>query len=269
LVNINISSKGEDLPYKEEIFIPIDTSITEAKFQPIDIHVEFKNPCWAKNEILHSIRIYYEDGNGKNEIESQIYELEFNDETHIKSCNIVFLIPAEASGNEKYFVYYDSLETEETDYKDHIQLEDTHYFYEPISGQKIDFDYYKITEDGDIIYAVIQKGELLGNPIAQHVGKFKPGSKVVETYNIDQLAAFDLRYGISEQPSYYGSSWSNNVKKTILVDGNLMSRVRIECYSPDEKIKSDNIYTYYYSPGETKSIFVNAHQLFQVPHDEH
>lgn len=256
----------EDLDFKQELHISIDTSLDEAKLQPIDIHVNFNNPCWAKNETVHSVHVCYEDNLGLNEIESQIYDLEYQDEIHIKSCNLVFLIPETANGKERYYVFYDSSETKQPKYLDHIILEDTHYFYEPIPGQKIDFDYYQIKEDGYVIYAIIQNGGLLGNPVALAVIKFKLGSTEVETNNFDQLGIFEMRYDINNYPWYYGTSWAEKVNKNILVDGNLMVRVRIEGISPQGEFKTDNIYTYYYCPSETKKIYVNAyHEVIKTP----
>jgi hypothetical protein len=254
-----ITTDIDELKYKQEITIPIDTSLEISKYQPIDIKIIFNNPCWGKDETHHSVRVAYDDGTSLTEIESQIYDLEYITDTNIKSCGLVFLIPENANGNEKYYVMYDSSETNPTNYEDHIEVEDTHYFYEPISGQIIDFDYYGIKEDGDVIYAIVHKGELLENPVGLAVVKFKPGSKVVETYNLDLLGDFDLRYGINEEPAYYGTSWATDVTKQVLVDGNLMFRCRLKCTSPNGEMKSDNIYTYYYSPTDTKKIVVNTH----------
>ena len=248
-----------NLPFKQEIEIPFDTSTEYAKYQPIDIRMEFSDNCYAKDVKNHSVRIGFDTGSEILELESQIYDLEFTDENHISACNIVFLIPGEATGEEKYYVFYDSKETEPVNYEKHLDIEDTHYFYEPISGQKIDFDYYKVAQHDEIIYGLVQKGELLGNPVAQNIGRFKPGSKIVETYNIDQLAGFDMRYGIKNEPGYYGTTWATEVEKSVLVQGNLMVRVRVACLSPDGEIKTDNIYTYYYCPGEIKRIYVNCH----------
>jgi hypothetical protein len=249
----------ENLEFKQEINIPISTSLPEAKYQPVDINIEFINPCWAKDEKTHSVRVGYDDGSGLTEIESQIYNLEHSDDNHITSCSLVFLIPEASNGKEKYYVLYDESETKPSEYKDHVVIEDTHYFYEPISGQKIDFDYYKLTDDGYVIYAVIQRGELLGNPVSQSVGKFKPGTTEVETYNLDQLGSFDMRYGVYGEPGYVGTSCATEVSKSVIVDGNLMARMRIEGVSPKGDIKTDNIYTYYYCPGEIKRIIVNAY----------
>ena len=264
--SVNAFSQGEykttdieKLAYKQEIEIPIDTGVEQAVFQPIDFRVDFSEQCYAKNEIEHSVRIGCDTGSEILELESQIYDLEHTGDTHISACSVVFLIPEDTDGKERYYVFYESEETEAANYEKHIYIEDTHYYYEPIAGQKIDYDYYKITQDEEVIYGIVQKGELLGNPVAQNVGKFKPGSKIVETYNLDQFAGFDMRYGINNEPGYYGTTWANEVTKSVLVDGNLMTRVRISCETPNGEIKTDNIYTYYYCPGETKKIVVNCH----------
>jgi len=255
IINTNIGI----LLYRQELILPIDTGQEAAWLQPVDIRINFENNCWAKDEIEHSVRICYDDGSGLTEIESQIYDLEFISDSHISACSVVFLIPDGMDGTEIYYICYHDTVIEASDYEDHIQIEDTHYFYEPISGQKMDFDYYKVVEDGYVIYAVLQKGELIGNPIAQGVMKFKPKTTEVETNFLQQLAAFDMRYGIVEQPAYKGSSWADKVSKSVMVDGNLMARMRIDCTSPTGIIRTDNIYTYYYSPTDTKRIIINAH----------
>ena len=48
---------NNDWAYKQEINLPIQTLEDFAKFQPIDIHIEFNNPCWVKNENEHSVRV--------------------------------------------------------------------------------------------------------------------------------------------------------------------------------------------------------------------
>jgi len=248
-----------DYRYNQKIITPFDTSFEVSKYQPIDIEINFDNPCFAESENDHSVRIFCDIGSEFLELESQIYNLKKTDDKHISSCNIVFLVPEEADGKETYLVYYDSEQKNEIEYENHLEIVDSHYYYEPISGQKIDLDYYGIKENDDFVYAICQTGELLGNPVSLSVIKFKPETKVVETYNIDQLAVFDMRYGINPQPGYEGTSWAKNVKKTVLVDGNLMIRIRLEGKSPKENILSDNIYTYYYSPTENKNIVVDCY----------
>ena len=255
----------ESMPYKQALTIPINTSQDNAAYQPIDIRVTFTNPCWGINETHNSIRIGYDDGSGLQEIESQTYDLQHSDDTHITAASLVFLIPPGENGKEKYFVAYDSKETSAANYPRHVTLEDTHYFYEPIPGQTIDFDYYGIKQDGYVVYAIVQKGQLLGNPTALAAIKFKPNSTSVETYNLDQLGNFDFRYGVPGDIGYVGTAWATDVTKTVLVDGNLMIRVRLQCTAPKGDISSDNIYTYYYSPTNAKRIMVDAHHEILKP----
>ena len=94
------TTKAQQIPpwdntwaYKQEIVLPISTETRSAKYQPIDITLEFPNPCWAKNEEEHSIRVIFQGGGSFLELESQIYELKYSDDAHIDSCNLVFLIP--------------------------------------------------------------------------------------------------------------------------------------------------------------------------------
>jgi len=249
----------ENLPYEQIIEIHIDTSKEESKFQPIDIHIVFDNPCWVVNETSNSIIVGYKDKNGFHELESQVYDLNHIDENHIDACNIVFLIPKEANGEEVYVVRYSDSSVSKTNYPDHVSVTDNHYFYEPISGQIIDLDYYKIMQDKYIIYGVCQEGELLGNGMSNSVIKLKPNSTIFETYNAEQIASFHMSYSINPIGSTTGSQWAKDVDKSILIDGNLMVRVRINGTSPDGKIQTDNIYTYYYQPCDRKMLFVDAH----------
>jgi len=95
LNDITQSSSIENMPFKQEIAIPVDSTV--ARYQPVDVHISFNHPCWAKNESRHSVRVCYNDGSGLTEIESQIYSLHFTDDSHIDSCNIVFILPGDAN----------------------------------------------------------------------------------------------------------------------------------------------------------------------------
>lgn len=254
----------ENFPFKQLINIPIDTSLNEAKYQPIDIKIEFGNSCWALNETKHSIRIAYDDGLDLIEIESQIYDLIKDNEAHITSCSIVFLIPPESDGSEKYYVLYSDVETSQSKYKNHVSILDTHYFYEPISGQIINFDYYQIIEEDFIIYGICQEGELLENGMSNSVVKLKPNSTEFETVNAEQIASFSMSYSINPAGEDTGSQWASDVKKSVIVNGNLMVRLRIEGVSNENDIKTDNIYTYYYRPTSSKSLKVNVnHEILK------
>ena len=263
--NINVVSKEnirktgiENLPYKQEIKIPFDTSVDEAKFQPVDTNIVFEKTCWGRDEINHSIRVAYDAGSGLNEIDSQIYDLEKTDDNHISSCNLVFLIPEDADGKEKYYVLYSDKETKQADYVDHVGYEDTHYSYEPISGQKISTDYFKILEDGFVICGICQKGELFGEGLSHTIIKMKKGSKVFETYNTDMFASFAMSYSAEGGNGYKGAAYATKISKSVLVDGNLMVKLKITGESPEGVTKTDIVYTYYYSPTDTKRLLVDG-----------
>jgi hypothetical protein len=53
----SVTSDIDNFAFKQEIQIPIDTSVERAKFQPIDIKVEFSKTCYAKDEKNNSVRI--------------------------------------------------------------------------------------------------------------------------------------------------------------------------------------------------------------------
>lgn len=114
LAPVNLSYGGswwdDGWSHRQEIDIPIDTNSDIAKYQPIDTRIEFDENCWAKNKTKHSVRVIFQDENKIEELESQIYNLEHIGENQIKSCNIVFLIPEFATGDEQYYIYYDDSE---------------------------------------------------------------------------------------------------------------------------------------------------------------
>lgn len=265
LANDYNSTNIANFKYRQEIKIPIDTSLAESKFQPIDIRIKFDNNCWGINETQNSVRVAYEDGSGLNEVESQIYDLEQSGNSDIISCSLVFLIPKEANGNEKYYVLYHDSEVDGPNYEDHLSIIDTHYFYEPISGQKMDFDYYQISEDGYIVYAVCQKGGILDNGMSNAVIKMKPNTTEFEPINSEQLATFYCSYSTDPSGESDGSQLANDIKKSVLINGNLMIRLKVEGLSPNGEVKTDNIYTYYYSRESSKSIDVNIkHELLKT-----
>ena len=252
------------LSFDQEVSIPIDTSLPEAIYQPIDLRVEFDNPCWAKNQTLHSVRVAYKNGGDYTEIESQIYDLSQTDETHIDACSLVFIIPEEVTGEETYHVFYGDTETSESGYPDRIIVKDTHYFYEPITGQIMDFDYYQINQGENAIYGICQKGELLENGMSNAVVKLLPGSTEFSTKNAEQIAGFYISYSVNPAGEHTGTQWAEDITKNILVDGNLMTRIRIKGSSPKNDLLTDNIYTYYYNPTETKRLVVNTnHQVLE------
>jgi len=261
-----ITTDLSGLSHDQEISISIDTSLTNSIYQPIDTRITFEQSCWAKNDTIHSVRVAYFDGSDYTEIESQIYDLSFKDDTHIDSCSLVFLIPKEVTGDESYHVFYSDSETSPPDYPNHLSVEDTHYFYEPISGQIMDFDYYQISEDDNVIYGICQKGELLGNGMSNTVIKLLPNSKEFASKNAEQIVGFTTSYSIDPPGENIGTQLANDITKTVLVNGNLMTRIRVKGTSPNDALLTDNIYTYYYNPDPTltKKLMVNVnHQTLK------
>ena len=163
--------------YREEIIPPIDTTDSHAQFQPIDIRITPNNRCWIKNETIYSVRICCWDGQEWYELESQLYDIEHKRENLAEAFSLVFLIPDFADGNEKYYVYYDEEETPIPEYPDHVELTKDHYYYEPIPGQKADFDYFKITDEDYCIYGVGISGMMMTEYASQMIFRQSKGQK--------------------------------------------------------------------------------------------
>lgn len=235
LIPINVNAKEE---YFEKIVIAEDYEA----YQPIDIHIEFKNPCYAINENEHSIKVLYK---GK-EIESQIYNLEFEGK-RLKACNIVFLY----QGKGEYIIKYGE-EIKKVNYKDHIKVEESYYYVEPISGYFAKLSFYGIKEDDNLVFAICHEGSVLGIEMANKVVKLKDNAKEFNMQNIDQM--FSLAFFKSDGKET--GTDERLVAKKILVDGNLMAKVAIESSSSDGKLSTKAIYTYYYSPTKEKRLFI-------------
>ena len=67
LQNISLSKKigpwwNYDWEYSQEIVIPVNSGIFHAKYQPIDIRINFNNPCRGNNEIDHLVIVVYYKG---------------------------------------------------------------------------------------------------------------------------------------------------------------------------------------------------------------
>jgi len=256
-----------DWSFRQEISIPINTTDKLAKYQPIDTKITFEHPCWTKNENMHSVRVIYNHNEVFNEIECQIYDLEFIDDTHIKSCNLVFLIPQEANGEENYYVYYDDEEKSDPNYPDHVAIDESHYKYEPVKGVLLESWCYKIMEEGDIVYAVAQKGTASNEPISQQVTKFKKGSDSDMPKNVEQAASFSLVYWNEKDGRDIKSSTAEHLSsKEIYVDGNLMVKFRIVSRSNDGYFQTTAVYKYYYHPTENKGIHAHVkHEILNYP----
>ena len=242
------SDWDQNWSYSKEIILPIDTSIEEARYQPVDFHYEFDHPCWAINENEHSIRICCWDGGIWHELESQIYQLETIDDETISSCNIVFLVPEFADGSEEYYLYYDDSETSSPNYPDHINYEESFFRYEPISGYPLESDYYKVIDDNCIKYAISFNGQFMGYNICQHIMKMKNGVTEVIPNNIELFAAFDFKYTYETSLFGYSSTSQKVLSKEVLTDGNLMLEVCIVSTSKYNDLKTTATYKYYHNP---------------------
>ncbi len=244
--------------YREKIDIPIDTSLSESKYQPIDIRVEFKEPCWVEDENHYSIRVICQSNGELVELESQIYDLHFIDDSHIDSCGVVFLIPGFADGEEEYYVYYDDTEKPAPNYTDHVKVEESYYRYEPIPGYPLESLYYKIIDDGFVIYTIAQQGHFMGYSTGQHITKMKRNIKLVSPQNGELFAAFDFRYCYDIGLFDYSSTSQKLLSKEIIVDGNLMVQMRITSTSNREDLETTAIYTYYHSPSNESRIRIHV-----------
>lgn len=262
---ISVSSESSSIPfwnnewsYRQEIVLPISTESSFAKFQPIDVRVEFDHPCWGKDEITHSIRVCCWDGYKWHELESQIYDLSYADSNHIGSCGLVFLIPGIADGNERYFVYYDDNEKPSPNYKNHVDIKDAYYYLEPISGVVAEGDYYQIIDDGFFVYGVGQKGNVMNRQFSQVVVKEKFETKEFDVLNSDQVASFSFSYHSGTKDTDEVSSDQVFISKEILIDGNLMVEFGIVSETSRGDIRTTNIYKYYYCPTIEKRICVHV-----------
>ncbi len=244
--------------FRQEILIPFDTNSAIAIYQPIDIHVEFQNPCWAKDELNHSIRVIYQFENIVEELDSQIYELEYGEKNCLISCNIVFIIPENANGNERYFVYYDNSIKDSPSYVNHVSVEESYYFYEPIAGYPFESNYFKIIEDGYVIYIISKEGEFMGYTTSQHVTKLKEKTTEVKPKNGELIASFEFRYYYGQDMMDYSSTSESLVSSYVSVDGNLMVEFGLISESENKDIVTTSMYKYYYCPMENKRIHAHV-----------
>ena len=258
---------NDNWSFRQEIIVPINTSDENSKYQPIDIPLILNNTCWAKSVDEHSLRVIFQDKDRFIELESQIYDLEFSEPDYLKSCNLVFLIPPEANGNEKYFVYYNDELTSGPDYQKHIEIDESYYKYEPIQGIGFESSYFKITQDEEIIYAVNKEGTVLGDKVSQQVTRLKKGAKDILPHNTDQIASFAFIYWWEKNGQWSEfSSADKFVSKQLFVDGNLMVKFGIVSESENSKLRSTIIYKYYYCPTEDKRLYTNVrHEIINYP----
>ena len=152
--------------FRQEIILDSITSKESAANQPVDTTIRFDSPVGRENETHHSVRVIFQNKEDDIELESQLYDLMYSDETHITSCNLVFLIPPQTDGTERYYVYYDESPTTSPDYPDHVSIADSSYFYEPIPGYPLESHFYQISQQDTIRYIVAQEGHI---PLVLHI----------------------------------------------------------------------------------------------------
>jgi hypothetical protein len=244
--------------FRQKLEMPLDTSSPLTHGQPIDTRISFTQSCWAQDASARSVRVCCLKDETWYELDSQIYNLEKSDSNHITACSLVFLIPRLADGTEQYFVYYDDSETPSPQYDDHVDLKEDSYFFEPISGYPIESTYYKILQDGSVIYAVAQQGRFMGYDTSQHVTKMKDNITEVIPKNGDLIASFDFKFYYGEGEFDYDSTSQKLISKEVLVDGNLMTAFRIISRSNRENIQTTALYTYYFCPSETKRLHLEV-----------
>jgi len=246
--------------FRQEINLPISTQLSFVKFQPIDIRVTFENNCWTVSENHSSIRVCCWDGNEWYVLESQIYDLNFTDASSIKACSLVFLIPENATGKESYYIYYNNKETSPANYPDHVQVEKAHYYYEPIPGQKADFDYYRITDEGYCVYGVGLQGIMMTEYATQMIFRQSKGQKDFSYRYWDRLASFCFQYRDASLPVGQDTITTRMklLSNEIFVDGNIMVQFGIVSTNSRESAKTTDIYKYYYSPIDIKRICVQV-----------
>jgi uncharacterized protein (TIRG00374 family) len=246
---------NQDWNYRQELLLPIDTSDSYTHFLPIDLHLEFENPCWAKDTGEHSLRVIMHLQDNTQELELQIYELIYSDTTHLQACNIIFLIPDTANGKESYYLYYHDDETPKPEYPDHLQIEESYYFYEPITGFPFESSFYKIVQDEEITYAVAYDGKFMGTGTTHQVTKMKSNVNDVKPQNGELFASFDFMYYYGNTMEDFSSTIDHFLSKEIKIDGNLMIEFGITSTSTKKDIQTTAIYTYYYCPTDHKRIY--------------
>jgi hypothetical protein len=261
-----IPSWNDNWAYQEELQIPISTTDPSAKYQPIDLRITFHNPCWTENETKTSIRVccWY-----KEEwylLETQIYNIKrtVKEVSYIQECNIVFLIPSFADGTERYFLYYNGVETPPTSFKNHVNVIDSNYTSSPIPELTAQAKFYGIIEDGYCIYAVGQQGNLLDRSISQVIIKQQKDSNKFDLLGSDQIVSFAFSYYYGSKEKDESSSDQVFVDKKILYDGNLMVEFGIISESKMKDIQTTVLYRYYYDPLDEKKIDVHVkHEMLK------
>jgi len=257
---------NKEWAYQLEIRLPISTTNPLSKYQPIDLHVTFENPCWTENETQTSIRVVCWYNEEWYVLETQIYNINKIQENspYIRDCNVIFLVPNFADGTEQYFLYYNGDETPAPQFTDHVSVIDANYTSSPIPDVTAQAKFYGIIEDGYCIYGVGQEGHFLDRSISQVIVKQPKGTTQFDVLGSDQIVslAFSYYYGSKEKDE--SSSDQIFVDKKVIVDGNLMVEFGIISESKLKDVQTTVLYKYYYHPPDDKRINVHVrHEMLK------
>jgi len=244
--------------FRQEIVLGLNTNDEGVTYQPVDLPIRFNSLCWVESETTHSIRMICQSKTSDRELESQIYDLVFSDTTHITSCNLVFLVPPQTDGSERYYLYYDDSSTASPGYPDYVSIEDSSYYYEPIPGYPLESHYYKISQNNTIRYVVAQEGQFLWYTTSQYVTKLREGSTEVIPKNGEVLTSFEFVYYYAEEMWEYNSTSQKLISADILCDGNLMVSCKIISRSIGEDLQTTAVYKYFYCPASSERIQVHV-----------
>ncbi len=254
---------NETFDFRQQIKLPTSLLSASSEHDPIDITINFTNQCWAEHNQHHSIRIIHQTNTSSQELESQIYQLNYSEKPYLDSCSIVFLLPKNLSNKENIFVYYDNQETTQPNYPDRVAITEDQFQYEPVNGYRFETWYYAITQTDDLIYTIAQEGNFMGNPIAQQITKMKPNTLSFSPQQTEQTASFSLSYWYKNDDAWTKMTTAQKLQSTeIIVDGNLMIQCGIVSRSADDIFQTTAIYTYYYSPHQKTRLLVDVtHEL--------
>lgn len=269
MVTINHPAIAEDISwwddsydFRQKIQIPIKTMVPSSKNAPVDLSITFSEPCWAVNETHHSIRVIYQTNLSEVELESQIYNLNFSDDTTLHSCNLIFLVPETITEEGEFIVYYDDEIKNPPLYPDRVTVESSHYHYEPVTGYRFESWYYAVLQNDELIYTVAQEGDFMENSISQQISKIQPDTNTFSPQNIEQTASFALDYWYKKNNQWNKISTAEKLQsKEIIVDGNLMVKFGIVSSTSNDIFQTTAYYSYYYTPSE------NTRLQTQITHE--
>jgi len=154
------------------------------------------------------------------------------------------------------WVYFDDNEQSNTEYKDRVSVEESYFKYDKIPTFPFEQEYFEISQDGFIIYAVAKDGTFGGESVSQQVTKLKPNTKDMMMSSTDNIVSFDLGYWYQNEGWEIISTRCKYISDKIFVDGNLMVKFGIVSRSKDDLFQSTVVYKYYFCPLEDKKIYL-------------